>query len=91
MASFNEFFGSAFFLIINTVILIVVTFTAGTILDWLAVWVASQPKGLLSAVPVMHSFATFYGMIVLIEIGLFVQLYLTTIKRTSYSTGESDF
>lgn len=91
MATFIEMMESSFFLIVNTVILIVITFTAGTIIDWLAIWMSNQPAGPISAAPVIYVFGTFYGMIGAIEAGLFVQLYLTTIKRTDYVTGESEF
>jgi len=68
----------------------VVTLTGGTIIDWLAVWQAAQPAGIISATPTQYVFGTFYGMICVIEGGLFVQLFLTVIKRTNYSTGESE-
>lgn len=91
MATFMEMLESSFFLIVTTVILIVITFTAGTIMDWLAVWLPNQPTGPLAATPVMYVFGTFYGMIGAIEAGLFVQLYMTVIRRTDYGTGETDF
>lgn len=91
MATFMEMLDSGFFLIVNTVILITMTLTAGTILDWLAVWSAEQPGGLLSPTPIMYTFGSFYGMIALIEAGLFVQLFLTIIKKTNYQTGETEF
>lgn len=91
MATFIEMLESSFFLIVNTVILIVITFTAGTIIDWLAVWISNQPAGPISASPVQYVFGTFYGMVCVIEAGLFIQLYLTTIKRTNFNTGESEF
>jgi len=81
---------SSFFLIINTVILGLLTLTGGSILDWLAVWQADQPAGLISAAPIQDTFALFYAMILLIEAGLFVQLFLVIIRRTNYSTGEQE-
>lgn len=66
------------------------TLTGGSILDWLAVWQADQPAGYISAAPVQDVFALFYMMILLIEGGLFVQLFLTVIRRTNYSTGEQE-
>lgn len=81
---------SAFFLIVNTVVLIVITVGIAPIMDWMAVWLPAQPAGYISAQPVQYLFGTFYGMIMLIEVGLFVQLFLTTIKRTDYNTGEED-
>lgn len=85
-----EMLDSAFFLIVNTVVLIVITVGVAPIMDWLAVWLPNQPAGYISAQPVQYLFGTFYGMIMLIEVALFVQLFLTTIKRTDYNTGEDD-
>lgn len=91
MATFLEMLDSAFFLIVNTVALIVITVSVSPIMDWLAVWLPSMPAGYISAQPVQYVFGTFYGMICLIEVGLFVQLLITPIKRTDYNTGEDDF
>lgn len=60
-------------------------------MDWLAVWLPSQPPGLLKLQPAQLLFGTFYGMLCIIELGLFVQLFLTPIKRTDYNTGEEDW
>jgi len=67
-----------------------ITLTAGSIIDWLAVWQADQPAGYISAAPTQDVFALFYAMVLFIEAGLFVQLYLTVIRRTNYSTGENE-
>jgi hypothetical protein len=91
MATFLEMLDSSIYLIVNTVGLIVITISAGQIIDWLAVWLPSQPTGYISAQPVQYVFGTFYGMICLIELGLVVQLFLTPIRRTDYNTGEEDF
>jgi hypothetical protein len=91
MASFMEMLDSAFFLIVNTVVLIVVLVGVAPIMDWLAVWLPTQPAGYISAQPVQYVFGTFFGMLCVIEVGLFVQLFLTTIKRTDYNTGEEDW
>jgi hypothetical protein len=91
MATFMEILSASFFLIINTVILIVVTVTVGPIIDWLAVWLPNQPVGLLDYTPIQLTFGAFYGMICVIELGLFVQLFLVPIIRTDYNTGEEDF
>lgn len=86
-----EMLDASFFLIVNTVVLIVITVGVSPIMDWLAVWLPNQPEGYISAQPVQYLFGTFYGMIMLIEVALFVQLFLTVIKRTDYNTGEEDF
>jgi hypothetical protein len=91
IATFTEMLDSGFFLIIGTVTLIVITFTCGPIMDWLAIWLPSQPAGRIPIAPVQLVFGTFYGMICLIEVGLFVQFFLTTIKRTDYNTGEDNW
>lgn len=91
MATFLEMLDSTFFLIVNTVALIVITVAVSPIMDWLAVWLPSQPAGYIPATPVQFVFGTFYGMICLIELGLFAQLFITPAKRTDYNTGEDDF
>jgi hypothetical protein len=90
MATFMEMLDSAFFLIVNTVVLIVITVGVSPIMDWMAVWLPNQPVGYISAQPVQYLFGMFYGMICLIEVALFVQIFLTVIKRTDYNTGEED-
>lgn len=91
MASFLEMLDSAFFLIVNTIALIVITVCISPIMDWLAVWLPSQPAGYISATPLQFVFGTFYGMICLVELALFVQLFITPVRRTDYNTGEDDF
>jgi hypothetical protein len=88
VATFIEMLEGSFFLIVNTVGLIIVTMSAGTIIDWLSAYLSSQPAGPIGASPVQYAFGTFYGMIIAIEIGLFFQLFLTSIKRTDYDTGD---
>lgn len=91
MATFLEMLDSSFYLIVNTVALVVITVSIAPIMDWMAVWLPSQPAGYISASPIQFVFGTFYGMICLIELGLFVQLFITPLKTTDYNTGEDDF
>lgn len=86
-----EMLDASFFLIINTLVLIIITVAVGPIMDWLAVFISNQPTGLLSVTPLQFTFGTFYGMICVIEVGLFIQLFLTPIKQTDYNTGEEDW
>lgn len=91
MATFMEMLESSFFLIVNTVILLIATVVMGPVMDWLSLFISNQPSGLLSATPVQYVFGTFYGMILMLELGLFIQLFLTPIKQTDYNSGEEDW
>lgn len=91
MATFMEMLDSSFFLIINTVILIILAVTVGPIMDWLATWLPTNPTGLLSLSGPQFYFGMFYGLLCIVELGLFVQLFLTPIKTTDYNTGEEDW
>jgi len=86
MASFTEMFTSVLLLIVNTIVLMVVTMCAGSIIDWLAIWQAGQTAGYISAAPTQGLFGLFYGMVLAIEIGLFLNLIVTSIRRTDYTT-----
>jgi hypothetical protein len=91
MATFEEMYEAGFFLVISTVILVVVTLGIGPVIDWLAIWLPSQPAGRIPITPVQMVFGTFYGLIVLLEVALFVNLFLVVARRTDYNTGDSDF
>jgi hypothetical protein len=91
MATLLEFAAEAFGLLVNTLILIVITPPVGSIVDWFALFSSQQSSGLLNATPLKGSFGMFYGFLILIEIALVVRMYLVTIRRTDYATGEEDY
>jgi hypothetical protein len=91
MAMFTEMFDAVLWLITSTIILIVVTLSIGPIIDFLAAWLPTMPAGRIPISPVQMVFGTFYIFILLLEGAVFVNLFLTAIRRTDYDTGESDF
>ena len=91
MASFLEMLDASLFLIINTIILIIAAVACGPIMDWLAVWLGSQPAGFLPTAPIQYIFGCFYGMLLLIELLLFIFVFIVPVKKTDYMTGDDDF
>ena len=91
MATLLEFAAEAIGLLVNTLILIVITPPVGSIVDWFALFASQQSTGVLTATPLKGGFAMFYAFLLLIEVALIARLFLTTIRRTDYATGEEDY
>jgi len=95
MASFQKMLDASIFLIVNTVALFVFWVAGSPIMDWLNMYISSfaftNPTVKSMAHAVQPVFGWFGWLLVIVEVVLFVRVYLVVVSKVDYITGEDDF
>lgn len=93
MASFTESIRGGVFLVINTIVIAIFTLIGGPLWGYLSKYISDFDfsKSPLDPSMVQSVPGTFFGLLLILEIVLVVNLFYRLFVKTSYATGEEVF